>query len=266
MCRKTIHVMEIGCIIQARMGSTRLPGKVLKELETGKTCLDFIIQQLQTVFDVKDMVIATTELEEDNVIEEFCKERGINVFRGESKNVLDRYYNCAKKFSIQNIVRITSDCPLIDPKIILELIKNMRTGKFDYVSNALNRTFPIGLDVEIFTYHALEESWKNAKLPSEKEHVTPFIKKNSEIFKLYNLENDEDRSDVRVTLDMPEDLMLIRSVVSKIANRPVLYKDLIDLFEREPEILSINKNIKHDGYERSLREDKTFRQSNEDNG
>ena len=114
--------MEIGCIIQARMGSTRLPGKVLEELEAGKSCLEYVIQQLEDVFDIKNMVIATTFLEEDDVIEKFCVERGINVFRGEPKNVLDRYYNCAKEFSIQNIVRITSDCPLIDPKIVLELI------------------------------------------------------------------------------------------------------------------------------------------------
>ena len=247
--------MEIGCIIQARMGSTRLPGKVLEELEAGKSCLEYVIQQLEDVFDIKNMVIATTFLEEDDVIEKFCVERGINVFRGEPKNVLDRYYNCAKEFSIQNIVRITSDCPLIDPKIVLELIKKMKTGEFDYVSNALNRTFPIGLDAEIFTFHALEQSWKVAQLQSEKEHVTPFIKKNPKSFKQYNLESDKNKSNIRITLDVPEDLMLIRNIVSKISNRPILYKDLMELFEREPEILVINKNIKHDGYERSLRED-----------
>jgi spore coat polysaccharide biosynthesis protein SpsF len=258
--------MEIGCIIQARMGSTRLPGKVLKELETGKTCLEYVIQQLQAVFDIKNVVIATTILEEDDVIEQFCIERGINVFRGEPRNVLDRYYNCAKEFSMQNIVRITSDCPLIDPEIVSELIKKMRAGEFDYVSNALKRTFPIGLDAEIFTFHALEQSWKVAELSSEKEHVTPFIKKNFKSFKQYNLENDEDKSNIRITLDMPEDLILIRSIVSKISNRPILYKDLMELFEREPQILSINKNIKHDGYERSLREDRNFTESNENNG
>jgi len=247
--------MEIGCIIQARMGSTRLPGKVLEELEAGKTCLEYVIQQLEDVFDIKNIVIATTFLEEDDVIEKFCVERGINVFRGQPKNVLDRYYNCAKEFSIQNIVRITSDCPLIDPKIVLELIKKMKTGEFDYVSNALNRTFPVGLDAEIFTFHALEQSWKVAQLQSEKEHVTPFIKKNPKSFKQYNLESDKNRSNIRITLDVHEDLMLIRNIVSKISNRPILYNDLMELFEREPEILAINKNIKHDGYERSLRED-----------
>ena len=247
--------MEIGCIIQARMGSTRLPGKVLEELEAGKSCLEYVIQQLEDVFDIKNIVIATTFLEEDDVIEKFCVEHGINVFRGQPKNVLDRYYNCAKEFSIQNIVRITSDCPLIDPKIVLELIKKMKTGEFDYVSNALNRTFPVGLDAEIFTFHALEQSWKVAQLQSEKEHVTPFIKKNPKSFKQYNLESDKNKSNIRVTLDVPEDLMLIRNIVSKISNRPILYKDLMELFEREPEILAINKNIKHDGYERSLRED-----------
>ena len=131
----------------------------------------------------------------------------------------------------------------------------MKTGEFDYVSNALNRTFPIGLDAEIFTFHALEQSWKVAQLQSEKEHVTPFIKKNPKSFKQYNLESDKNKSNIRVTLDVPEDLMLIRNIVSKISNRPILYKDLMELFEREPEILAINKNIKPDGYERSLRED-----------
>ncbi|MBM15563.1 MAG: acylneuraminate cytidylyltransferase [Nitrospina sp.] len=258
--------MEIGCIIQARMGSTRLPGKVLEELEEGKTCLDSVIQQLEDVFDKKNIVIATTNLEEDKIIEQFCKEREINVFKGETKNVLDRYYKCAKEFDMQNIVRVTSDCPLIDPGIVFELIKKMNTGEFDYVSNVLKRTFPIGLDAEIFTFYALEQSWKMSELPSEREHVTPFIKKNSNIFKQYNLENNENKSDIRVTLDMPEDLMLIRKVVSKIKNRPIRYNDLEKLFEKEPEILSINKNIKHDGYERSLNDDRDFILSDENNG
>ena len=140
--------MEIGCIIQARMWSTRLPGKVLEELEAGKSCLEYVIQQLEDVFDIKNMVIATTFWEVDDVIEKFCVELGINVFRWEPKNVLDRYYNCAKEFSIQNIVRITSDCPLIDPSIVDKGISIFKNNNYDYVTNTYQRTYPDGNETE----------------------------------------------------------------------------------------------------------------------
>ena len=181
-------MMELGCIIQARMGSVRLPGKIMKELDSEKTCLDYIIKQLQDIPDITKIVIATTDLDEDDIIQDFGRKNGIKVFRGKTFDVLDRFYNCAKEFSMINILRITSDCPLIDPNIVLEMIKKMNTGKFDYVSNAINRTFPIGLDAEIFSFTALEKSWKSAELPSEREHVTPYIKKNSKTFRQYSFE------------------------------------------------------------------------------
>jgi len=250
--------MNLGCIIQARMDSTRLPGKVLKNLDSETSCLDFILNQLKNAIDKENIVIATTKLGTDDKIENFAKKNKINFFRGESSNVLDRYYNCAKKFSMKNIIRITSDCPLIDPNIILKLIEIMNSDNFDYVSNVLTRTFPIGLDVEIFRFSALERAWKNANLPSEKEHVTPYMKKNPTMFKLHNYENSIDKSNIRLTLDTAEDLNLIKTVVSRISSRPILFEEINKLFDKNPSLLLINGNIKHDGYEKSLREDKNF--------
>ncbi len=140
----------IGCIIQARMGSTRLPGKVLKNLDSDKTVLDYVIQQLRNSKLIDKLVIATTDLEEDEVITKHAKVIGIEYFRGSSLNVLDRFYNCAKNFSFSTIVRITADCPLIDPQIVDLVIEKFKEQSYDYGTNCFPRTFPYGTEVEVF--------------------------------------------------------------------------------------------------------------------
>ena len=250
----------IGCIIQARMGSTRLPGKVMLNVENDKTVLHFVIKQLQNCKLVDKIIIATTTLEDDNKIANFSKDSGIDCFRGSSHNVLDRYYQCAKKYSISTIVRIPSDKPLIDPEIVDNVVSVFRNNSYDYITNFLsNPTFPSGTEVEIFSMNALKKAWKKAKLPSEKEHVTPYFANHEDEFKITHIENSENLSHLRLAVDKIEDLKLVRKIVSKIKKRPIMMKDIIDLFTKEPELVEINKNVnRKEGDLKSLKEDQEF--------
>tara|TARA_A100001037_G_C14977933_1_gene556721 strand:+ start:189 stop:917 length:729 start_codon:yes stop_codon:yes gene_type:complete len=233
----------IECIIQARMGSSRLPGKTLIELQNKKTTLDFVINQLSFSKLIDRIVIATTNLEEDDVIEEKAKTLGIQVFRGSETDVLDRYYRCAKQFQMRNIVRITADCPLIDPIIVDKVIERFNINNFDYVTNTIFRTYPVGTDVEVFTFQSLEKSWYESKMEDEREHVTPFLRNKNSNFKIENVQDDEDLSHLRWTLDTIEDLTLIRKIASKIKNKPILMTDILELFSKEPELISINEHL-----------------------
>jgi spore coat polysaccharide biosynthesis protein SpsF len=249
----------IGCIIQARMGSSRLPGKVLIKLNEKQSTLDFILKQLSFSTLIDKTIIATTNLEEDFVIEQFAKNSGIECFRGDSDDVLDRYYNCAKKFQLDTIVRITSDCPLIDPQIIDQVIRKYQSDQYDYVTNTLIRTYPIGTDVEIFSFRILEKAWKNATLPSEREHVTPFMRNKKPDFRLANLENDKNLSHLRWTLDRQEDLDLIKKIIVKIDKNPILMNDILNLLSAEPDLVKINEHIsQNEGMLKSLKRDKEF--------
>jgi len=233
----------IECIIQARMGSSRLPGKTLMELDDTKTTLDFVIDQLSFSKLIDRVIIATTSLDKDNIIEENARSLGINCFRGSETDVLDRYYRCAKYFDMKTIVRITADCPIIDPTIVDKVIEQFHSGDYDYATNTIFRTYPTGTDVEIFSFQSLEKSWHEAKLSSEREHVTPFLRNKNSGFKIKNVENEENVSHLRWTLDMNEDLILIREIVSKIKKRPILMNDVLDLFSKEPELISINEHL-----------------------
>lgn len=233
----------IDCIIQARMGSSRLPGKTLMELENKKTTLDFVIEQLSFSKLINRVVIATTSLDKDNVIEQKARSLGINCFRGSETDVLDRYYRCAKEFEMKTIVRITADCPIIDPIIVDKVIEQFQSGDYDYAANIIFRTYPVGTDTEIFSFNSLERCWNEAKQPSEREHVTPFMRNKNSNFKIENIQNDQDLSHLRWTLDLKEDLILIREIVSKIKNRPILTSDVLDLFSKEPRLISINEHL-----------------------
>ena len=249
----------IGCIIQARMGSSRLPGKVLMKLNENCSTLDFVLNQLSFSTLIDKIIIATTNLVQDDIIEQTAKNLGIECFRGNSDDVLDRYYNCAKKFQMDNIVRITSDCPLIDPGIVDEVISKYKSGNYDYFTNTLIRTYPIGTDVEIFSFEILEKTWQNATLPSEREHVTPFIRNKKMNFRVGNLENKKKLDHVRLTLDRQEDLYLIREIISKINKKPILMNDILNLFSAEPQLIKINENISQDeGIIKSLKKDEEF--------
>ena len=249
----------IGCIIQARMGSSRLPGKTLMKLNQNRAVLDFVVNQLSFSTLIDKIIIATTNLEQDDIIEQTAKNLGIQCFRGNSDDVLDRYYNCAKEFEIDNIVRITSDCPLIDPEIVDEVIRKYKSENYDYFTNTLIRTYPIGTDVEIFSFEILEKTWQNATLPSEREHVTPFIRNKKMNFRIGNLESKKKLDHFRWTLDRQKDLDLIREIITKINKNPILMNDILNLFSTEPQLIKINENISQDeGIIKSLKKDEEF--------
>jgi len=254
--------MSVGCIIQTRMGSSRLPGKVLLELKDGKSVLDYVINQLGFCETIDKIVVATTTLTEDDKIVEFCESNNVEYFRGDSKNVLDRHYQCAKKYSLSTIIRMPSDKPLLDPEVVDKIVRVFNSGSYDYVTNFLPSTTPGGTEVEVFSFKALEKSWTDAELPSEKEHVTNHIYNNKDEFRIFNVENNVDLSKFRWVVDREEDYILVKKIISKIDKEPILIKDILELFEREPELVDINAHIdKEEGNLRSAKEDDEFLRS-----
>jgi len=247
--------MKPVAIIQVRMSSTRLPGKVLKKLN-GITVLESLLNQLNYSKLLNDKIIATTSNSEDDVIFNFCKSKEIKCYRGSQDDVLDRYYNCAKKFSINTIIRITSDCPLMDPQVIDDVIDFYLKNSYDYVNNFYKRTYPYGNDVEIFSIKVLEKVWEKATKPSEREHVTPYIYNNPGEFSLGWIENKENLSEFHWTIDRKEDLIFVQNIFKKISKRPILMKDIIDVIKDDPSLLEINKNTNpNEGYLKSIKEE-----------
>jgi spore coat polysaccharide biosynthesis protein SpsF len=234
----------IGCIIQARMGSTRLPGKVMEKVDDANIVLDYVINQVKFSKKIEKIIVATTILPEDDVICEYLDSQKICFFRGSSEDVLDRYYQCAKKFSLNNIVRITADNPLIDPNVIDLIVDEYEKNKCDYASNTIHRTFPYGTEVEVFSFESLEKAWNNAKKNSEREHVTPFMYDSQNGFVLINTEYYEDLSHLRYTVDRMEDLKLVKKIIENISKKPILIQDIIELYKNKSEIFKINENIK----------------------
>lgn len=220
--------------------------------------LQFQLNQLTFSKLIDKIIIATTVLESDNVIVDFCNKNNIEFFRGESKDVLDRYYQCAKKNNFPIIVRITSDNPLIDPKIVDNVIELFLNSNCDYMSTEYPKTYPLGFAVEVFNFKSLEEAWTKAILPSEREHVTPFLYKNKNKFKHCNHSYKKNVSHIRCTVDTDFDFQLIEKIIQKLRMNPIYLENVLDLLSQEPHLLEINKHIKHDGYQRSLKEDTEF--------
>lgn len=237
-------MQKIHIIIQARMSSTRLPGKVIKPI-MGKPLLSLLLERVRRVHAAHSTIIAISTNPADTVIENLCNKEKTPVFRGSEENVLDRYYQTALQFSCDAIVRITSDCPLIDPSIIDEAIQIFIEQKADYVSNTLNRTFPRGMDVEVFSFKSLEESFKKATKSSEKEHVTPYIYQHPAHFKLHNFTYSTDKSSYRLTVDTPEDLLLITKIYENLypKNKNFSLQDILKLLEENPSWKNINADI-----------------------
>ncbi len=246
----------IGCIIQARMCSTRLKGKVLHKINPEETVLSFLIKQITNCKSLKTVVVATTELEEDDVIVDFLKSYDVEIFRGNSENVLDRFYHCAKKFKFSTIVRLTADNPLIDPQIVNDSIQKYSNSDCDYLTNSIDRTFPNGTEVEIFSFNALETAWKFAKKKSEREHVTPYFYNNPNKFKIHHFKQKQDQSKFRYSIDRKEDYLLVLKILSKINTRPIKTSDIIELLTNYPEIKKLNSHIiPNEGYVKSISED-----------
>lgn len=250
--------MNIGIIIQARLGSSRLPGKTLMNIDSSNSVLEYVVNQLSYSKFSEKIFVATTKNIEDDEIAKVAEKLNVILFRGSSDNVLDRYYECAKKFSLDIIVRITADNPLIDPQILDKIMDEFLSIKPDYSSNTINRTFPFGTEIEIFTFKTLEFIWKNATRPSELEHVTIYIKNNPEKFRVKDVKHTKNISYLRWTVDRENDLELVRLIARKIKKRPIVLNDILNLLENEPELIQINAmNVPNEGYLKSLENEKS---------
>jgi len=240
-------IVKVGCIIQARMGSTRMPGKVMEKIE-GKTVLSHVINRVKKVELIDEIIIATTTKKNDDLIVNESEKNNVRSFRGSENDVLSRYYNAAKKFHIDVVVRITSDCPLIDPTITNKIINfYMKNTKYDLVTNAGikvdKRTYPRGLDVEVFSFKVLENSFLNAKENYQREHVTPYIYEKSK--NIYFYQNDINLSKYRLTLDTPEDFKLISKIYGYLykGKHDFFLEGIIDLLEKRPDLIKINSEV-----------------------
>lgn len=239
--------MNIICIIQARVGSSRLPNKIFLDLE-GKPVLARVIERLQRSQFINKIVIASPDKEADDKIENFISDnyKDVGVYRGSENDVLDRYYKAAEKFKADIIVRITSDCPLIDPEVVDKIIKNFLDKKIEYVSNVLGeRTYPRGLDTEVFTFEVLKRIWREAREADDREHVTLYLRKHPEFFRAFNVRNEEDYSRFRLTLDEENDYELIKLVYKNLfqKNENFGLREIMELFKKEPTLAKINLAI-----------------------
>jgi spore coat polysaccharide biosynthesis protein SpsF (cytidylyltransferase family) len=247
-------------ILQARFSSSRLPGKVLK-LILDKPMLLHQIERIQNSKRIDKLVVATSTDKSDDSIEKMCLDNDIEVFRGSLDNVLDRFYQCAKSYNPESVVRLTGDCPLADWKAIDQTIQYHIKGKYDYVNNRSKPAFPDGLDVEVITYSALKSACDNAVLPSEKEHVTLYVRHRKDKFKLGYFYSTKDLSHMRWTVDEPEDFILVEKIYKNLyKNNPkFLMKDVLELLNNQPELLKINSHIgTSEGMKKSLKEDEEF--------
>lgn len=253
------------------MASSRLPGKVLLDIG-GRPMLERVVERARRAGSLRQVVVATTVDPSDDPVERLCRERDYPCYRGSAQDVLDRYYQAARLFSAEIIVRITADCPLIDPQVIdrtvyaflgLDVGDNASPGlrglslsslPYDFAANRLpppwGRTYPIGLDVEVCTFTALEQAWKEAVLPHQREHVMPFFYENPERFRILLVDHDKDYGALRWTVDTPQDLELLRRIYAHFEGRDDFsWLEVLALFERQPELRQINAQIQPKHYQ-----------------
>ncbi len=243
-------------IVQARMSSTRLPGKVLKEVHN-RPLLSYLIERLQRVSEIEKIVVATTDSVADDAIAEYCKKNGISVFRGSENDVLDRYMKAAMEYSANPIVRITGDCPLLDVDTVQKLIEVYKKGGVDYV--VTGQSFTEGFDCEIFSQKMLELSHVNATKSSEREHATLYMYTHPEVCRKFILENSTDDSSYRVTVDEPEDFAVVKTIIEGIYpnNSEFTAGDIKNFLDSHPEIRDLNKGIvRNEGLLKSLADEK----------
>lgn len=238
--------MRIEIYVQARMQSTRLPGKVMMPV-LNKPLLEFLIERLEQVKEADTFAILTSTKAADDVIASYCERRGVTCFRGSEEDVLTRYYQAAKERQPDAIARVTADCPLIDPEIIDKVLKEYQESfpAYDYVSNSLVRSFPRGLDIEVFSFNALKKAFEEAEDPAEREHVTLYMYRNPDKFRIKNVSLDKDLSSHRWTVDTPEDFTLIRNILENLypVNPKFRLDDILNLFKLHPQWKEINAHI-----------------------
>jgi spore coat polysaccharide biosynthesis protein SpsF len=234
--------LKVVAIVQARMGSTRLPGKVLKDLE-GETVLARVVNRLRRARLVTDLLVATTDRAEDDAIVKECRSLSVAVSRGDHDDVLDRYFRAAQLAKADVIVRITSDCPLIDPEVTDKTLAAFMEARPDYASNSLVPTYPRGLDTEVMSFAALGRAWQGARKPYEREHVTPYIYEHPAEFRLLSVTDDADHSGQRWTVDTAEDLEFVRAIYARLEGNAFLSGEVLDLLEREPGLRELNRSV-----------------------
>ncbi len=252
--------MKILAITQARYGSSRLPGKILKEINA-QSLLEIHLNRIKQSKLISKLKVATTNELDADKIELVCKKINVEVYKGSLDDVLERFYFTAKPENPDWIVRLTSDCPLIDPMVIDSVIQFAIDSNCDYASNTLNPTYPDGIDVEVFKFTALEKAFDEAFLKSDREHVTPYVWRNStvkggSIFKSMSFENKVDLSSVRLTVDKLEDFLVIEALV-KALGVDKSWDVYTEYLKNHKEIEKINSHfIRNEGYQKSLKEDK----------
>ena len=232
--------MRVVALVQARMGSKRLPGKVLREV-AGKPLLGYVIDALEQVPSLSNIVVATTKGPGDDPIVDYCFERGVATYRGADEDVLERFYEAAKAHMAEVVVRITADCPLIDHQIVEQVLQHYHDEylAYDYVSNTQHRSFPRGLDVEVFSFEALERAHQNATDPAEREHVTLHIYRNPDNFRIGSFE-------YRLTVDTEEDLELVTHVLEEIKGERITWQNVLRVLEQHPKWVHINAKVEHE--------------------
>jgi len=263
--------MNIIIIIQARMSSSRLPGKVLREI-AGRPMLAWVVERARRAQTVDQVIVATTTDTRDDPVAAFCRSQDYACTRGSLNDVLDRYYQVARDAQADVVVRITADCPFIDPALVDEAVHALRgrspaTTGFDFVANRLpqpwGRTYPIGLDVEVFTFAALEEAWRQARDVHQREHVTPYFYEDAPMdalrpqgavlssvvtprgYRIALLHAPADYGRLRWTVDTPEDLELARQIAARFSDDTFSWRDILRLVEREPQLVQINAGVQH---------------------
>lgn len=251
--------MKIAAIIQARMGSSRLPGKVLMKVD-GRELLSYMLERVKAAKSVTTALIATTKDPKDDPIAAFCERGNIPYYRGDENDVLDRYYQAALTVKPDVVVRLTSDCPLMDPAIVDAVVaEHLKSGN-DYTANTAPPvgTYPDGMDVEVFSFKALERAWKEAKLPSEREHVTFYFWKTG-LFRTSRVDLPESLSSFRLTVDYPQDLALVTAVLEALHKKSPLFtmRQIIDFLDANPPVRKLNADIGwNQGWKPALEKDK----------
>ncbi|MEX1248212.1 MAG: glycosyltransferase family protein [Anaerolineales bacterium] len=239
---------RVVAIIQARMASSRLPGKVLAHLG-GQPVLAWVMRRASRAAGIHQIIVATSVATEDDVIAAFCKEQGFACCRGDLHDVLDRYVHAARQYDAEVVVRLTGDCPFIDPEMLADNLRTFLEAQppLDFAANRLpsDRTIPIGLDAEFCTMAALEIAWREAQEPHQREHVMPFFYEHPDRFRILHIKHSPNYGHYRWTVDTSEDLELLRQIASNFKDDEFSWKEVLALFERKPELAQINAAIEH---------------------
>jgi spore coat polysaccharide biosynthesis protein SpsF len=235
--------MKTVAVIQARMGSTRLPEKVMADIG-GRSMLARVVRRTERARLLSEVAVATTTRPGDDAIVEECEALGVRCFRGNEEDVLDRYHEAAHRFTADAVVRITADCPLIDPEVTDSVVSAFKSSNADYASNILERSFPRGLDVEVFSLAALDRTWEEATNSHQRAHVTPYMYESPSRFELESVRSERDMSHLRWTVDTSEDLEVVRALYAQLGNGDGFsWRDALHVVENEPDRLTANRDV-----------------------